>query len=99
MLVVCDWTLGVGTQRGLAVEIGWRKNRYDWDEPKKARKSSVKKPKPFLKEFEISVNGHSNIKVKTKSESDGGVQVVLKIGKEQDLEEVLGRVAELLVNC
>jgi hypothetical protein len=49
-------------------------------------------------EFEISVNSHSNIKVKTKSESDGGVQVVLKIGKEQDLEEVLGKVAELLVD-
>lgn len=91
-----DMSLTVRELEALAAQAGKPKTPYNEKEMEKLRRESVKKPKPFLKEFEVSVNGHSNIKVKTKSEKDGGAQVTLKIGKEQDIEVVLARLAEML---
>lgn len=60
------------------------------------RERSVKKDRPFLKEFELSVNKNSNIRVKAKNAPGGGVEVNLRIGQEQDMEEVLSQLAQLL---
>ena len=60
------------------------------------RKRSVKKERPFLKEFEMAVNANSDVKVKAKSDSSGGVRVELKVPKETDAEELLKKLAEIL---
>lgn len=73
-----------------------RSKDYSGGELDRLKKSSVKKDRPFLKEFELSVNSRSNVKVKTKAESDGGTAVTLRIGRETDIENILGRLAELL---
>ena len=65
-------------------------------EKKALRKRSVKKERPFLKEFEMAVNANSQVKVKAKSESSGGVKVELKLPKETDAEKLLSKLAELL---
>lgn len=63
---------------------------------KAVRQGSVKKERPFLKEFEVSVNTNSNIRVKADPERGGGVKLTMKIGREMDIEAVLSRLAELL---
>ena len=60
------------------------------------RKRSVKKERPFLKEFEMAVNANSDVKVKARSDNSGGVKVELKLPKEIDAEMLLGKLAELL---
>lgn len=60
------------------------------------RKGSVKKERPFLKEFEMAVNTNSEVKVKAKSDSSGGVKVELRLPKEADAEKLLSKLAELL---
>lgn len=60
------------------------------------RKGSVKKERPFLKEFEMAVNAGSNVKVKARSDSSGGVRVELKLPKEADAEKLLSRLAKIL---
>jgi len=90
-----EMELTVRQLEAMAAQLG-RQRDIDKEEKEKLKKSSVKKDRPFLKEFELSVNSRSNIKVKTRSENDGGAQVTLKIGKEQDIEKVLGRLAQML---
>ncbi len=63
---------------------------------KKVSHNTFKKERPFVKEFEVSVNDSSNIKVKAKNESDGSVSVKLNIGMEQDIEKVLSKLAQFL---
>lgn len=63
---------------------------------KAVRDGSVKKERPFLKEFEVSVNTNSNVRVKADSERGGGVKLTMKIGREMDIEAVLSRLAEVL---
>ncbi len=60
------------------------------------RKRSVKKERPFLKEFEMAVNANSDVRVKARSDNSGGVKVELKLPKEIDAETLLGKLAELL---
>lgn len=60
------------------------------------RKRSVKKERPFLKEFEMAVNANSDVKVKASSDSSGGVKVELRLPKEIDAEKLLSRLAALL---
>lgn len=60
------------------------------------RKGSVKKERPFLKEFEMAVNAGSDVKVKARSDSSGGVRVELKLPKEADAEKLLSRLAKIL---
>lgn len=62
------------------------------------KKGSVKKERPFLREFEYAVNNSSNIKVRTKSDSSGGVSVNLKLPKETDVQQLLSKLADLLQN-
>lgn len=62
------------------------------------RKRSVKKERPFLKEFEMAVNANSDVKVKAKSDSSGGVKVELRLPKETDAEVLLGKLAQLLAD-
>ncbi len=90
-----EMELTVRQLEAMAAQLG-RQRDTDKEGKEKLKKSSVKKDRPFLKEFELSVNSRSNIKVKTRSENDGGAQVTLKIGKEQDIEKVLGRLAQML---
>lgn len=63
---------------------------------KAVRDGSVKKERPFLKEFEVSVNTNSNVRVKADPERGGGVKLTMKIGRETDIEAVLSRLAEVL---
>lgn len=91
-----DMALTVRQLEAMAAQAGKPKSPYTKEEMEKLRRNSIRKDRPFLKEFELSVNSRSNIKVKTKSENDGGISLNLKIGKEMDLETVLGRLAELL---
>lgn len=63
---------------------------------KAVRDGSVKKERPFLKEFEVSVNTNSNVRVKADPERGGGVKLTMKIGREMDIEAVLSRLAEVL---
>ena len=80
-----------------AIEEAEREYARQNDAEKKAlRKRSVKKERPFLKEFEMAVNANSQVKVKAKSESSGGVKVELKLPKETDAEKLLSKLAELL---
>ena len=65
-------------------------------EKQNIRKRSVKKERPFLKEFEMAVNAASEVKVKAKSDNSGGVKVELKLPKETDAEKLLAKIAELL---
>ena len=60
------------------------------------RKRSVKKERPFLKEFEMAVNANSEVKVKARSDNSGGVRVELKLPKETDAETLLAKLADLL---
>lgn len=70
--------------------------KQDADNRQSLRKRSVKKERPFLKEFEMAVNANSDVKVKAKSDSSGGVRVELRLPKETDAEKLLGKLAELL---
>jgi len=63
---------------------------------KAVREGSVRKERPFLKEFEVSVNTNSNVRVKADPERGGGVKLTMKIGREMDIEAVLSRLAEVL---
>lgn len=76
-----------------AERLSARQNEADMQN---LRKRSVKKERPFLKEFEMAVNANSDVKVKARSDSSGGVRVELKLPKETDAEAFLGRLAELL---
>ncbi|MBR1738737.1 MAG: ParB/RepB/Spo0J family partition protein [Ruminococcus sp.] len=69
---------------------------YTGDEMEKLRRSSLKKMRPFLKEFEISVNQSSRVRTKVKDEGDGSATVTLKLGRELDTEALLSRLASLL---
>lgn len=66
------------------------------EDEKAVRDGSVKKERPFLKEFEVSVNTNSNVRVKADPERGGGVKLTMKIGRETDIEAVLSRLAEVL---
>lgn len=80
-----------------AIEDADREYAKELSAEKKAlRKRSVKKERPFLKEFEMAVNANSQVKVKAKSESSGGVRVELKMPKGVDTEKLLTRLAQLL---
>jgi ParB family chromosome partitioning protein len=70
--------------------------KNDNTQTKAIREYSVKKDKPFLKEFEISVKEHSNVRAKAKADSNGGAKVTLEIGRELDVEQILTQIAELL---
>ena len=73
-----------------------RNERQDSADKQALRKRSVKKERPFLKEFEMAVNANSDVKVKARSDSNGGVRVEPKLPKETDAEVLLGKLAELL---
>lgn len=63
---------------------------------KSIRNSSVKKERPFLREFEFAVNQSSNVKVKAKSDTKGGVSLNMKLPKETDMEQLLSKLADIL---
>lgn len=63
---------------------------------KSIRSSSVKKERPFLREFEFAVNNVSNVKVKAKPDAKGGVSLNLKLPKETDMEPLLAKLADIL---
>ena len=63
---------------------------------KNMREKSVKKFRPFLYEFVMSVNVLSPCDVKAKEERDGGVKVELMIPKEADAEAILSKLGDLL---
>lgn len=56
----------------------------------------VRKVRPFLKEFELSVNANSSIRTKARDGRGGGAEITLSIGRELDAEKVLSKLAELL---
>ena len=91
-----DMSLTVRQLEAMAAEAGKPKSPYTKEEMERLRKSSLRKDRPFLKEFELAVNSQSNIKVKARSENDGGIRLDLKIGREMDFQAVLGQLAELL---
>ncbi len=68
------------------------------DEKASIRKNSIKKDRPFLYEFMMSVNAVSDYNVKAKEERGGGVKVELKIPKEVDAETLLSKLAVLLTD-
>ena len=72
--------------------------KQEEDDRQAIRKRSVKKERPFLKEFEMAVNANSDVKVKAKSDSSGGVKVELRLPKETDAEVLLGKLAQLLAD-
>ena len=88
------------TVRELEKAIKTQLEADEGEDPEKEllKKSSVKRARPFLKEFEVSVNAASSIKVRTKDEKDGSVSVRLNIGSEQDIEAVLSKLGALLEN-
>ncbi|MBR1422188.1 MAG: ParB/RepB/Spo0J family partition protein [Ruminococcus sp.] len=59
---------------------------------------SVRKPMPFLKEFESAVKSNSSVKAKTKATSDGGATVTLSFSKDADITDALTQLAELLTH-
>lgn len=73
-----------------------QKLKKQTEDEKAVRDGSVKKERPFLKEFEVSVNTNSNVRVKADPERGGGVKLTMKIGRETDIEAVLSRLAEVL---
>ena len=73
-----------------------REKREDAAERRSMRKNSVKKDRPFLYEFMMSVNVLSQYEVKAKEDRDGGVKVELKIPKEADAEQILSKLADFL---
>ena len=66
------------------------------DNAKIPRERSVKKPVPFLKEFEASVKDNSSVLAQTKSYPDGSAAVTLRIPKDSDLEGMLTKIAQIL---
>ena len=72
--------------------------KLDAEARKSIRKNSVKKDRPFLYEFMMSVNAMSDYNVKAKEERGGGVKVELKIPKEADAEALLAKLADLLTD-
>lgn len=90
---VRDLEIGIAREETAERE---QKLRQISENEKAVRESSVKKERPFLKEFEVSVNTNSNIRVKADPERGGGVKLTMKIGREMDIEGVLSRLAEVL---
>ncbi len=90
---VRDLEIGIAREETAERE---QKLRQISENEKAIRESSVKKERPFLKEFEVSVNTNSNIRVKADPERGGGVKLTMKIGREMDIEGVLSRLAEVL---
>lgn len=90
--------LSVRELEAVLAEVERENEEKEAEERTVLRKRSVKKERPFLKEFEMSVNNSSNVKVKARSGNDGSVRLDVKIGKEMDLEEILGKIAKLLEN-
>jgi ParB family chromosome partitioning protein len=77
--------------------------RLAGQEPKEKRSSvpkelSVRKPMPFLREFESAVKENSSVKAKTKSNSDGGATVTLSFPKDVDITDALTQLAQLLTH-
>ena len=70
--------------------------KQDEADRRNIRKRSLKMERPFLKEFEMAVNANSDVKVKARSDSSGGVRVELRLPKETDAEQLLGRLAQML---
>ena len=60
------------------------------------RKHSVRKQRPFLKEFEVSVKDHSSVSASAKPTPDGGASVTLRFSKDTNIEEALTKIAQIL---
>lgn len=60
------------------------------------RSHSVRKQRPFLKEFEASVKDHSSVSASAKSTPDGGAAVTLRFSKDSEIEEILTKIAQIL---
>lgn len=73
-----------------------KSERQQREVTKSIRSGSVKKERPFLREFEFAVNNSSNVKVKAKPDSKGGVTLNLKLPKETDTEKLLAKLADIL---
>ena len=93
-----EMNLSVRQVEAMASEINKPKDPYNEETMENIRKNSIKKERPFLKEFEIAVNTHSNVKVKANNDKNGGAKVVLNIGNNTDIQSLLGKLAELLEN-
>lgn len=77
--------------------------RLAGQEPKEKSSSvpkelSVRKPMPFLREFESAVKENSSVKAKTKSNFDGGATVTLSFPKDVDITDALTQLAQLLTH-
>lgn len=95
---VADMNLSVRQLEAQVSELEKRKSANKLSgELKNIKKNSLKNDKPFLKEFEVSVNNNSNIKVKTASVNGGGVQLNIRIDRELDIEQALSAIAEVLI--
>lgn len=66
------------------------------DSKKIDRKHSVRKQRPFLKEFEVSVKDHSSVSASAKPTPDGGASVTLRFSKDTNIEEALTKIAQIL---
>ena len=61
-----------------------------------SREHSVRKQRPFLKEFEASVKEHSSVSAAAKPSADGGASVTLRFPKDSDIEAALTKIAQVL---
>lgn len=91
-----EMNLSVRQLEAMAAEINKPKSPYNKEEMDKIRENSFKKERPFLKEFEISVNTHSNVKVKAKDDKQGGAKLTFNVGKDIDIQSLLSKLADVL---
>ena len=91
-----EMNLSVRQLEAMAAEINKPKSPYNKEEMDKIRENSFKKERPFLKEFEISVNTHSNVKVKAKDDKQGGAKLTFNVGKDVDIQSLLSKLADVL---